>query len=302
MKQPDLGKKILELRLAKGLTQGELAEKCNLSLRTIQRIELSEVTPRSYTIKLIFSCLEYDFHNAFEELPDKTYNNVSGNKVWLGQFYRYVLELFNLKTDTMKKVSFISIAVIAVIIGLFMVNHESNAQSVKGWIKAGSKPNSYNVGIDKSTFKTGGSSAFIESTEQKIEGFGTLMQICNAQEYLGKRIKMTAYIKSENIKSEDISNWAGMWLRVDSKSTPRNMLSFDNMQDRPIKGNTDWTKYEIILDVPEASGTLNYGVLLSGTGKVWFDDISFETVDKMDIKTTNQNLIPDKPSNVDFEK
>jgi transcriptional regulator with XRE-family HTH domain len=53
MKQPDLGKKISELRLAKGLTQSELAEKCNLSLRTIQRIESAEVTPRSYSVKLI---------------------------------------------------------------------------------------------------------------------------------------------------------------------------------------------------------------------------------------------------------
>ncbi|EOG6895302.1 helix-turn-helix domain-containing protein, partial [Flavobacterium psychrophilum] len=51
MKQPELGKKILELRHSKGLTQNELAEKCNLSIRTIQRIELGEVIPRSFTIK-----------------------------------------------------------------------------------------------------------------------------------------------------------------------------------------------------------------------------------------------------------
>ena len=60
MKQPQLGKKILELRLDKGLTQTELAEKCNISLRTIQRIESTEVTPRSYTLKLIFKALDFD--------------------------------------------------------------------------------------------------------------------------------------------------------------------------------------------------------------------------------------------------
>ena len=63
MKQPQLGKKILELRLAKGLTQTELAEKCNLSLRTIQRIESTEVVPRSFTLKLIFKALDYDGFN-----------------------------------------------------------------------------------------------------------------------------------------------------------------------------------------------------------------------------------------------
>jgi transcriptional regulator with XRE-family HTH domain len=71
MKQPELGKKILELRKAKGLTQEELVEKCNISVRTIQRIETGEVTPRVYTIKTILSALEYDLDQineaAFEE-------------------------------------------------------------------------------------------------------------------------------------------------------------------------------------------------------------------------------------------
>lgn len=296
MKQPDLGKKILELRLAKGLTQGELAEKSNLSLRTIQRIELAEVTPRSYTVKLIFSYLEYDIYNSFEELPNKIDKSVFRIKVWLEQLYKYVLELFNLKTNTMKKISIITLTIIFVFAGLFLINNKSNAQKIGGWFIAGNKPNSYNVGLDKTTYKSGGSSAFIASSEKKIDGFGTVMQTCNAQNYLGKRIKMTAYIKSENV-----SDWAGMWLRVDSKLTKKS-LSFDNMQDRPIKGNNGWTKCEIILDVPEESGTLNYGFLLSGTGKVWFDYISFEVVDKLKMTTTKEYLIPDKPVNIDFEK
>ena len=72
MKQPQLGKKISELRLAKGLTQTELAEKCNISLRTIQRIESTEVTPRSYTLKLIFEVLDFD---GFSSPNKNSYNS-----------------------------------------------------------------------------------------------------------------------------------------------------------------------------------------------------------------------------------
>jgi transcriptional regulator with XRE-family HTH domain len=61
MKQPELGQKILELRKAKGLTQEELVELCNINVRTIQRIEAGEVTPRSYTIKSILEVLGYEF-------------------------------------------------------------------------------------------------------------------------------------------------------------------------------------------------------------------------------------------------
>jgi len=69
MKQPELGRKISELRKAKGLTQEELVEKCNISVRTIQRIETGEVTPRSYTVKTILTALDYDLEQMTEKEP-----------------------------------------------------------------------------------------------------------------------------------------------------------------------------------------------------------------------------------------
>jgi hypothetical protein len=167
------------------------------------------------------------------------------------------------------------------------------------WFKAGNMPDKYKFGVDNIIFKNGQKSAFIESTTDNIEGFATLMQTCNIKDYLGTRIKMTGYIKSENV-----TDWAGMWLRVDSR-TQGESLSFDNMQDRPVTGTSDWTKCEIILDVPENSGTLNFGVLISGSGKIWFDNISFEILDnKTPIKSDDLNAlpIPGKPENLDFEE
>ena len=58
MNQPELGNYIAALRKEQGLTQEELVEKCNLSVRTLQRIEAGDVTPRPITIKLIFEALE----------------------------------------------------------------------------------------------------------------------------------------------------------------------------------------------------------------------------------------------------
>jgi len=294
MNQPELGKKILELRKNRGLTQSELAERCNLSLRTVQRIESSEVTPRSYTVKVILSSLGYDLNGSSTNLS----NDKSGKDYlinWLERSFKYVLDFFNLKTNMMKKLS-VLLVVIFVIVGLFLTKSNLNAQKIEGWFLAGNKPSSYSIGLDKSVYKTGNSSAFLESKDKKIEGFGTLMQTCSAEEYLGKRIKMTAYVKSSSVL-----DWAGMWLRVDAKQESKS-LSFDNMQDRPIKGNNDWTKCEIILDVPEESGTLNFGILLSGTGKVWFDNITFEVVDKLEIKPTKENNINKKPANLDFRE
>ena len=61
MNQPDLGLKITELRQQKGLTQEKLAEYCDVSTRTIQRIEGGEVEPRSFTQNSLSNILEFDF-------------------------------------------------------------------------------------------------------------------------------------------------------------------------------------------------------------------------------------------------
>ncbi|WP_432412572.1 helix-turn-helix domain-containing protein [Rasiella sp. SM2506] len=66
MKQPALGQRILALRQEKGLTQEELVAQCNISVRTIQRIEAGEVVPRSYTVRTILSALGEDFENFTE--------------------------------------------------------------------------------------------------------------------------------------------------------------------------------------------------------------------------------------------
>ncbi len=61
MNQPDLGRRVAELRKQKGLTQEQLAEKCEVNPRTIQRIELGEVDPRSYTLQCLSRELDFDF-------------------------------------------------------------------------------------------------------------------------------------------------------------------------------------------------------------------------------------------------
>ncbi len=70
MKQPELGRKITELRKGKGLTQEELVDRCNISVRTLQRIEAGEVTPRSYTVRTILAALDYDLSKISDNGAD----------------------------------------------------------------------------------------------------------------------------------------------------------------------------------------------------------------------------------------
>ena len=84
MKQPELGKTIIELRKQKGLTQEELVEKCNITVRTIQRIEAGETTPRSYTIKTILNAMGFEYESIFgkKHIPGK-FDKVLRKKIYM---------------------------------------------------------------------------------------------------------------------------------------------------------------------------------------------------------------------------
>ena len=48
---------------------------------------------------------------------------------------------------------------------------------------------------------------------------------------------------------------------------------------RPVRGTrTEWTRYRVVLDVPEKANQIVYGFLLTGTGQVWADGIELEVV------------------------
>lgn len=56
----NIGVVIKEVRIQKGLTQLDLSEHANLSVRTIQRIEKDEVDPSFYSLKSLSEILEVD--------------------------------------------------------------------------------------------------------------------------------------------------------------------------------------------------------------------------------------------------
>lgn len=159
----------------------------------------------------------------------------------------------------------------------------SNEQVPKGWGARGSNPENYDMRTDLTVHHGGKASGHIKSkASATAEGFGTMMQGIKADDYRGKRIRLSGYVKGDNVE-----NLAGLWMRVDGERGEQ--LSFDNMGNRPVKGTTDWKKYEVVLDVPASSRNIAFGILLSGKGQVWVDDLQFEVVGQS-VPSTNQEM------------
>jgi hypothetical protein len=116
-------------------------------------------------------------------------------------------------------------------------------------------------------------------------GFGALVQTIAATRYLGRRICFSAIARTY-----EVTEWAGLWLRVDG---PLGMLALDNMFDRPLRGTTEWTRASIVLDVAHEATHLLFGALLSGAGALDITRPRFEEVGEA-VPATAAPL-PDEP-------
>ncbi|CAI2162930.1 15719_t:CDS:2 [Funneliformis geosporum] len=134
-----------------------------------------------------------------------------------------------------------------------------------GWFKAGSHRENYLMGVDSTIFygEAPGSSGSVKSISN-FNGFGTLMQNFFPKEYLDKRVRLSAFVKSNNV-----TGWAGMWMRADTVSNQY----LDNMLN--------------VLDISEFATNLAFGILLSGEGEVWLDECKFEIVDPKIVNLTD---------------
>ena len=165
----------------------------------------------------------------------------------------------------------------------------------EGWVKGGTQPDKYEMGTDPGSGHKGANAATIKSIAKDLRGSGMLLQNVSADNYKGKRVRLTG-----TLKSVDLDKWAGLWVRIDGKNTKQH-LAFDDMADRPVKGTSDWVKCKIVLDVPAAATNISYGAVLNGSGQVWFDNLRFDVVSSS-VPTTDKPVEHKAPTNLNFRK
>jgi hypothetical protein len=111
-----------------------------------------------------------------------------------------------------------------------------------------------------------GTCAVLEKATAALGEFGSLMQRCPGRFLAGRTVRIEGELRTDNV-----SDWAGLWLRADADDEAN--LFFDNMEGRPVRGTTMWARYFIDAPLPRNTDWLNYGVVLSGAGVLYADDI-----------------------------
>ncbi|MEC5165184.1 hypothetical protein RCH18_000909 [Flavobacterium sp. PL11] len=178
----------------------------------------------------------------------------------------------------MQKIILFTAIMLAAMVGKLNAQSNGTYKNVLDYSYWQPESPNYDMSFEKNEKLTDQNIFTIKSVKSKIDGFGTLMKTVQSDSYKGKVIKLSGFVKTEKVKS-----WAGLWMRADYYKTQ--VLAFDNMYNRRIRGTTDWMKYEVILYVPIDATSISYGTLLDGTGQVWFKDLNLEVVDDTSVET-----------------
>ena len=164
------------------------------------------------------------------------------------------------------------------------------------WLLGGRRPNQYEIGQDTSTFYDTKSSGYIRSKTRYQTGHGALFQTIHAQQYKGKRIQLTALIKS---KSK-----AFTFAELFALSRDRYGQTVSYRRAR-LKSHDKWTKIEIVHQIPQHSKTLGVGVLYQGKGTLWLDNVQVRIVkanQPLHGKGWSKAPLASTPQNLDFSK
>ena len=121
----------------------------------------------------------------------------------------------------------------------------------------------------------------------------TVTQTIAAAPYRGKRVRASAFLRMR-----DVSGYAGLRMRV--SAAQKEPLAADRRQDHSWNGTRDWEQQSVVLDVAATAETIEYGIVLGGTGVAWIDDFVVETVGE-DVPSTDVMSYGPAPANLDFE-
>ncbi len=187
---------------------------------------------------------------------------------------------------------------------------ELTAQPPEAWLLTGQDTAHYRLSRDDEVAYAGEASMRLAARgNRRNSQWAVSVQMVDATAYRGKRMRLRGYLRGEEVRS------GGLWLRVDGIIDGNYaMLALDNAEDRRVEGTQDWAIQDIVVDVPPESVTILFGAMITGDGKIWVDEMSFDEVSADEAPTSDgERQLTDSPytrptgvfgipTNLDFEK
>ena len=100
----------------------------------------------------------------------------------------------------MKKIILITVLFLVAAVAKLSAQEKGSYKSLLEWSYWQSEPARYEMTVQSNSELINQNVFSIKSVQSKIYKFGTLMKTIKSDDYKGKTVKMTGYIKSNNVK------------------------------------------------------------------------------------------------------
>ncbi len=104
----------------------------------------------------------------------------------------------------------------------------------------------------------------------RVRDYGSLSQMIEIAPFRTQAIHLRIFARTATVAD----GWASVFCRVDRAGDRKPLFV-----NRRIAGQ-DWRNYDLDLEIPEDAIRMQFGVTLSGEGRLWVDDASLEVARK----------------------
>lgn len=118
----------------------------------------------------------------------------------------------------------------------------------------------------------------LDSTDGYVPGnFFPIAQRIGLGAAAGHQLTLSGMIRTDGVAGGS----AALWLRADAPNGPP--LGFDNMRNRAPSGTTGWSRFSVTVPVPRNAAAIVFGVMLTGKGSAWFDDLALSADQSVEV-------------------
>lgn len=129
----------------------------------------------------------------------------------------------------------------------------------------------YEIVADKTIAHDGKNSLMIRRIREQV--WGLTEQIISADPWIGKTMRFSVWVRTSEAGPQGATVYLGAY---------NGSMMMEEARSKPISGNSDWTRFELSLVVPQYATHLQVGISLHDAGTAWIDGAELVVADAAD--------------------
>ena len=141
-----------------------------------------------------------------------------------------------------------------------------------GWSIEGRAGGAYIAEADGQITREGHPTIRFHPTQDTGGAYGTFMTTLDARALRGRRARATLWVRTQGVTAR-----GDVWIRAQAAESPADGPGLATSITR-LAPNAEFTRYQLMVDVPDDAASVQLGLGLGGPGMLWMDGVTVEAI------------------------